>query len=266
MADRPLTCQPLHRSLGAAESEKHAAVRLHLHADPRRPDRSRSRFARRDRAGGGRPSHRLQGRRPADRGTGRGSRPDPCRRRRPATSKSSRSTASASSPRSRRRCRSGWTICSAVPTSPTCCRGSPAGRSATFRSPVGSAGIRAPSKARSTRSSPVRGRSPGTTACTASTCLPGVRGTDAARLVREVCAAAGKPVIVAGSVDSHERVAACRAAGAAGFTVGTAALDGPVPGRCSRPGEPTRRDPRLGRGAVETVKIGINLHESVLNP
>lgn len=49
---------------------------------------------------------------------------------------------------------------------------------------------------------------------------------DAPRLVAEVCAAAGKPVVVAGSIDGAERVAAARAGGAAGFTVGTAALDG----------------------------------------
>jgi NAD(P)H-dependent flavin oxidoreductase YrpB (nitropropane dioxygenase family) len=71
---------------------------------------------------------------------------------------------------------------------------------------------------------------------------PGVHGldllawrsrTDAPRLVREVCTAAGKPVIVAGSIDSPERVADARAAGAAGFTVGTAAFGGrfPAPGR-----------------------------------
>jgi hypothetical protein len=57
--------------------------------------------------------------------------------------------------------------------------------------------------------------------------------TDAPRLVRAVCAAAGKPVIVAGSIDRPERVAEARAAGAAAFTVGTAALCGrfPAPGR-----------------------------------
>jgi len=50
--------------------------------------------------------------------------------------------------------------------------------------------------------------------------------TDAARLIAGVCAAADKPVIVAGSIDRGERVATARAAGAAGFTVGTAALAG----------------------------------------
>jgi hypothetical protein len=57
--------------------------------------------------------------------------------------------------------------------------------------------------------------------------------TDPVRLVRAVCAAVGKPVIVAGSIDDRARVAAARDAGAAGFTVGTAALAGrfPAPGR-----------------------------------
>ena len=64
---------------------------------------------------------------------------------------------------------------------------------------------------------------------------------DAVRLMREVCAAAGKPVIVAGSIDSPDRVAAARGAGAAGFTIGTAALAGrfpallPIFGPSSRP-------------------------------
>ena len=63
---------------------------------------------------------------------------------------------------------------------------------------------------------------------------PGVHGldllayradVDVPALMREVCGVA-RPVIVAGSLDTPARIqAACRA-GAAGFTVGTAALDG----------------------------------------
>ena len=54
---------------------------------------------------------------------------------------------------------------------------------------------------------------------------------DAPELIRRVCAAAGdKPVVVAGSLDCEERIEAAIAAGAAGFTVGTAALDGVFPG------------------------------------
>jgi hypothetical protein len=53
--------------------------------------------------------------------------------------------------------------------------------------------------------------------------------TDAAALIRGVCAAVTKPVVVAGSVDRPDRVAAARAGGAAGFTVGTAALEGRFP-------------------------------------
>lgn len=52
---------------------------------------------------------------------------------------------------------------------------------------------------------------------------------DVPELIEAVCAAAGKPVIVAGSIASKERISAVRAAGAAGFTIGTAALDGAYP-------------------------------------
>ena len=53
---------------------------------------------------------------------------------------------------------------------------------------------------------------------------------DAPALIREVCGAArGKPVIVAGSIDCDARIAAVAEAGAAGFTVGTAALDAAFP-------------------------------------
>ncbi len=45
-------------------------------------------------------------------------------------------------------------------------------------------------------------------------------------LAAEVCAAAAKPVIAAGSIDRPERVQAMARAGCEGFTVGTAALDG----------------------------------------
>ncbi|ASP19136.1 methylglyoxal synthase [Antarctobacter heliothermus] len=48
-------------------------------------------------------------------------------------------------------------------------------------------------------------------------------------LMKAVCGAVGKPVIMAGSIDSEDRVAACAQAGAAGFTVGTAALSGVFP-------------------------------------
>ncbi len=47
--------------------------------------------------------------------------------------------------------------------------------------------------------------------------------------MRRVCAHAGKPVIMAGSIDSAERIGAVVGSGAAGFTVGTAALDGVFP-------------------------------------
>ena len=50
-------------------------------------------------------------------------------------------------------------------------------------------------------------------------------------LFATVCAAAGKPVIVAGSIDRPGRVADAQAGGAAGFTIGTAALAGRFPAR-----------------------------------
>ncbi|HUO12378.1 MAG TPA: hypothetical protein VMU37_06440 [Caulobacteraceae bacterium] len=68
--------------------------------------------------------------------------------------------------------------------------------------------------------------------------MPGVEGldllayrsdVDAPALMRAVCAAVTKPVIVAGSIDSPERIEAVRRAGAHGFTVGTAAIEGAFP-------------------------------------
>jgi hypothetical protein len=53
---------------------------------------------------------------------------------------------------------------------------------------------------------------------------------DARALMKAVCAAAGsKPVIVAGSIDDPAQIAAASEAGAAGFTIGTAALEGRFP-------------------------------------
>ncbi|EPX85983.1 methylglyoxal synthase [Salipiger mucosus] len=52
---------------------------------------------------------------------------------------------------------------------------------------------------------------------------------DVPGLMRDVCSAVEKPVIMAGSIDSPERIEAVAEAGAAGFTVGTAALAGAFP-------------------------------------
>ncbi len=49
---------------------------------------------------------------------------------------------------------------------------------------------------------------------------------DVPALIGAVCAAVDKPVVVAGSIDRAERIEAVVAGRAAGFTVGTAALDG----------------------------------------
>ena len=52
---------------------------------------------------------------------------------------------------------------------------------------------------------------------------------DVPALMRAVCAAVSKPVLVAGSIDTPERIGVLKEAGAAGFTIGTAALDGKYP-------------------------------------
>lgn len=48
-------------------------------------------------------------------------------------------------------------------------------------------------------------------------------------LMAAVCAAVDKPVIIAGSIGNKERIGIVRRSGAAGFTIGTAALDGDYP-------------------------------------
>jgi len=50
-------------------------------------------------------------------------------------------------------------------------------------------------------------------------------------LMKAVCAAVAKPVYIAGSIDTSERIAVVQSAGAAGFTIGTAALDGKYPAK-----------------------------------
>ncbi|AUT49787.1 4-hydroxythreonine-4-phosphate dehydrogenase [Achromobacter sp. AONIH1] len=73
--------------------------------------------------------------------------------------------------------------------------------------------------------------------------LPGVHGldllayrasVDVPMLMAEVCRQADVPVIMAGSIDTTARIQIVRDAGAAGFTVGTAALDERFP--APRPG------------------------------
>jgi uncharacterized protein related to proFAR isomerase len=52
---------------------------------------------------------------------------------------------------------------------------------------------------------------------------------DVPALMKAVCAAVAKPVVVAGSIGTAERIGVVKTAGAAGFTIGTAALDGKYP-------------------------------------
>lgn len=52
---------------------------------------------------------------------------------------------------------------------------------------------------------------------------------DVPALMEAVCAATEKPVIMAGSIDNADKIRAVKASGGAGFTIGTAALDGDYP-------------------------------------
>ena len=52
---------------------------------------------------------------------------------------------------------------------------------------------------------------------------------DVPSLIRAVCQAVAKPVIIAGSIDRPEQIAVAQKGGAAGFTIGTSALDGRFP-------------------------------------
>tara|TARA_S200000501_G_scaffold105487_1_gene98863 strand:- start:3525 stop:4574 length:1050 start_codon:yes stop_codon:yes gene_type:complete len=74
------------------------------------------------------------------------------------------------------------------------------------------------------------------------TALEGVHGLDLLAyrfhgdvyaLMKSVCEKSKKPVVIAGSIDSEERILAAAAAGATAFTVGTAALAGNFPAESS---------------------------------
>ena len=65
---------------------------------------------------------------------------------------------------------------------------------------------------------------------------------DAPTLMKAVCEAVDKPVIVAGSIDTPERIGVVQRSGAAAFTIGTAVLDGKYPA--------TRKDTRGQLSAV----------------
>jgi len=52
---------------------------------------------------------------------------------------------------------------------------------------------------------------------------------DVPALMKTVCEAVSKPVLVAGSIHTPQRIGVVKDAGAAGFTIGTAALDGEYP-------------------------------------
>ncbi|CAN7509379.1 4-hydroxythreonine-4-phosphate dehydrogenase PdxA [Acidovorax sp. LjRoot118] len=73
---------------------------------------------------------------------------------------------------------------------------------------------------------------------------------DVPALIAAVCAAVGKPVVVAGSIDRAERIAAVAAGRAAGFTVGTAALDGTF--------EATGLGPHGLAGQLRAIQTGLH--------
>ncbi len=77
---------------------------------------------------------------------------------------------------------------------------------------------------------------------------------DVPALMRAVCKASSKPVIIAGSIDGKERVAAVAASGAAGFTVGTAAF---------RNAFPTHRDGLAGQ-AQAIAELTVRFAKPVL--
>ncbi|MGO4872507.1 MAG: 4-hydroxythreonine-4-phosphate dehydrogenase [Roseiarcus sp.] len=57
---------------------------------------------------------------------------------------------------------------------------------------------------------------------------------DVPALIRAVVGAVDKPVIVAGSINDAERIATVAASGAAGFTIGSAAIEGAFPAPSQR--------------------------------
>ena len=96
---------------------------------------------------------------------------------------------------------------------------------------------------------------------------------DVPSLMRRVCRAVAKPVIMAGSIDREERVLAAAEAGAAGFTVGTAALaetfPAEGPGSLPRYGRSRRsrdaREPgRRPRGGLQSSRTIVGRHISGL--
>ncbi|KQY90740.1 cupin domain-containing protein [Pelomonas sp. Root1444] len=76
-------------------------------------------------------------------------------------------------------------------------------------------------------------------------------------LMKAVCAAVAKPVYIAGSIDTSERIAVVQNAGAAGFTIGTAALDGKYPAR--------EKDVRSQLAAIIRDVAALNKHLSPIH-
>lgn len=77
-------------------------------------------------------------------------------------------------------------------------------------------------------------------------------------LMAAVCAAVDKPVIMAGSIGSRERIEVVRRSGAAGFTIGTAALDGDYPA------DSPQLETQLR--SIQKDVAGVNNHLSPIKP
>ena len=77
-------------------------------------------------------------------------------------------------------------------------------------------------------------------------------------LMAAVCAAVDKPVIMAGSIGNRERIKTVRKTGAAGFTIGTAALDGDYPA------DSPELETQLR--SIQRDVAGVNNHVSRLSP
>ncbi len=108
----------------------------------------------------------------------------------------------------RQRSKSALTFFWAARGSMTCCRSSPGHRYRILPvSRVGSPVTRACWKAPSRRSSRAPRRSQRAMACMALTCWPTGRRRDVPELMKAVCAAVSKPVYIAGSIDTPERIA-----------------------------------------------------------
>jgi hypothetical protein len=81
---------------------------------------------------------------------------------------------------------------------------------------------------------------------------------DVEALLTRVCAAVEKPVVVAGSIDSPERIAAVVRSSAAGFTIGAAAFNGAFSGSPNLQVEIETEIDVLSRNLVDGVTLALS--------